>query len=501
MKRLLPTLLLVCLAGAPALAQPVEVDLKTLLADLKVGMSSERGSTVEEAASRVERLARTLPKPEVLLPLVEAAIFSGRGTAEYGVIGSGQTAFARVVERASVPGPVIASLHRITSKLKVGLLREWVASEVIELSRRFPQASLTSIERLLADPDADVREFARSALYEAARNVQPREALAFIDRQLLRTDLKPGALTEIRHIAQRTFDAAGRVPAAQRGEFLRMLDHVVSTAKSGALQELARSTRTQVQMDLLEGKSSKTTDRFAAYRRADGKLNWGQLLRSPFTRGAKGEGFSTPRPGAKGEVVTGFLPEVVASEVFRTVREAAVAEIEGKLAKAPAGERAGIRAQIEALKATSINYANSNDISARRVGSKIEISQGLLQETYARSMKLMESGVVEAGQRGMYQARVLGLVFAHELAHVAGLKAERPADAEAVRTIWSSLLKPQDAAQAKVLLEGTIDLFERPTGRSAFSNLLYKLRSWARYGTARGRLESMRRAAAGEPDL
>ena len=58
----------------------------------------------------------------------------------------------------------------------------------------------------------------------------------------------------------------------------------------------------------------------------------------------------------------------------------------------------------------------------------------------------------------MYQARVLGLVFAHETAHAMGLKAERAADAKAIEILWKSMLKPQNAAQAEVLLRGTTDL-------------------------------------------
>ena len=496
LRSVLPVLL-VCSAALPALAQPVE--LKTLLADLEAGMKSERRATVEETATRVGRLAKTLPVPEVLLPRIEEAVFSRYGTAEYGVVGSGQTAFARVAERASTPGPVVESMHRMLSKLKVGLLREWIASEVHELARRFPKASLTSIERLLADPDSDVREHARGALYTAVRGLPPREALAFLDRQLLRTDLKSGMQSELRNLARIALETAGRVPAAQRGEYLRLLNAVVETSKSQALQELARSKRVALQTQLLE-RSSTSKDRFENHRRADGKLDWSKLFRNPFARAPKGEGFGATRAGAKGEVVTGFLPEVVATEVFKTVKAAAIAEVEGKLQTATGARKAALQTQLKALQASSINYVNTNDILARRQGSKVSVSQGLLHETYARSMKLMESKVIDAGQRGMYQARVLGLVFAHELAHVAGLRAERPADAKAVRTIWSSMLKPQDALQAKVLLEGTIDLFERPTGRSAFSNLLHKIRSWARYGTARGRLDSMRRAAAGEPD-
>ena len=500
MLRLALPLLLVCSTALPALAQPAE--LQTLLADLEVGMKSERKATVEETATRVERLAKTLPAPEVLLPRIEEAVFSRFGTAEYGVVGSGQTAFARVVERASAPGPVVESMHRMLSKLKVGLLREWIASEVHELARRFPRASLTSIERLLADRDSEVREHARGALHTAVRGLPPQEALAFLDRQLQRTDLKSGALSDLRNLARIALETAGRVPAAQRGEYLRLLNQVVDTAKSQPLQELARGKRVELQTQLLESSKpgAKQGDRFQNHRRADGTLDWGKLFRNPFARAPQGEGFGATRAGAKGEVVTGFLPEVVATEVFKKVKGAAVAEVEAKLASASGARKAALQTQLSALQGATISYAHTNDILARRVGNKVEVSQGLLHETYARSMKLMESKVIDAGQRGMYQARVLGLVFAHELAHVAGLKAERPADAKAVETVWSSMLKPQDALQAKVLLEGTIDLFERPTGRSAFSNLLHKLRSWTRYGSARGRLESMRRAAAGEPD-
>ena len=138
--------------------------------------------------------------------------------------------------------------------------------------------------------------------------------------------------------------------------------------------------------------------RWANARHADGSLNWGKLFSNPF--GSSGEGFANPRAGAGGEVVKGYLPDVVARAVFETVQQAAVAEAEA------AGRSA------ETLRGLQVEFLETNDIRAGLEGRRVQVSYGLLHEVYARSMQLMEAGAVTAGERGVYQARVLGLVFA-----------------------------------------------------------------------------------------
>ncbi|RMG10111.1 MAG: hypothetical protein D6731_18095 [Planctomycetota bacterium] len=483
----------VAFLSAVARAQPLS---ETLLADLEAGLRSEREAVAERAAERVERLAKSVEAPERLLPLVERAVLSRFGTEEYGVVGCGQTAFARVAERAERGAPVLASLERLLARLRPSLLREWIASELNELARRFPTESLESIGRLLGDRQGSVREHAISSLFEAAGRAAPARFLPWADAQLAAEGLRPAVRTELVLGAKRSLGLAAKVPAERSGEYRALLDRLVESARSEVVRELAREARAALEMRELE--RSERRDRFAAYRRADGRLDWGRLFRAPFAseRGSAAEDFAPRRSGPAGEVVKGFLPDVVATEVFKTVRGAAA---EWARAEAAAGAP-GAAERASALETLEVRYLETNDIVARRRGRTVEVSYGLLHEVYARSMKLMESGAVSAGERGMYQARVLGLVFAHEIAHVLGLRAERPADARAVRLVWSSLLAPANAAQAEVALRGTIDLFDRPSGARAFDTLLYRLRSFFRYGLPGGRLEAMRRAARDEPD-
>jgi hypothetical protein len=494
---LLPILLLLACA-LPAAAQP---ERATLLADLEAGLASRDGEVAESAASRLQRLSRAMDRPEALLPLVERAVLSGRGTAEYGVVGSGQTAFARVAERASAGAPVLVSLESLLRRLKPGLLREWIASGVNKLARRFPGESRATIGRLLEDAQGSVREHARSALFEATQRLPPSTSLVWLDGLLAGKTLRKGNIEDVRLAASRVLRLAGRVPASEVGAYRTLLDDILQRAKSAELRTLVRETRAELDTRAVE--RAGKTDRFASFRRADGSLNWGEVFRSPFSSkkaASAGEGFATRRPGAKGEVVKGFLPDVVATEVFKTVNAAAI-EVSEAEAKALSGKaRAPLEARIARLRGLNVRYVETNDIVARRAGKTVEVSYGLLHEVYARSMKLMESGKITTGERGMYQARVLGLVFAHEVGHAMGLKAERPADARAIQLVWGSMLKPGNAAQGEVALRGTIDLFDRPTGARAFDTLLYRIRSFFRYGTPRGRLEAMRRAARGEAD-
>jgi hypothetical protein len=459
-------------------------DIDILIEDLRIGLS-QGGNTGENAAAEIERLARSMERPERLLPLVEQALASKHGTAEYGTVGCGYTALAVIAKRAQDPRSVLPLLEKTMFEHWDSDLREWVTSSLVEIARRAPDSSLELIEKAVNAKDSAVRDVALSAMAEAARGLPPLRGALFLDRILTVSQHRSvdGVAETVLH---RLLVRAGR--GADPAAYRELLDALVEQAKSEEVREQARERRVELIRRQTQARANPKADRWANYRTADGGLDWGKLFRSPFQKGDKG--FAAPRPGAKGEVVKGFLPDVVASEVFKTVRDAGVAQ----------AEAAGNTAGAQRLRGLQIQYLETNDIRAEVRGNKVRVSYGLLHEVYARSMRLMEAGQVSTGERGMYQARVLGLVFAHEVAHAGGIKAERVADARGVSLIWSSMLKPQNKAQAEVLLESTIALFDKPTGATAFTTLLHRIRSLFRYGTPAGRLAAMRRAANGQPD-
>ncbi|HBP22895.1 MAG TPA: hypothetical protein DEA08_34610, partial [Planctomycetes bacterium] len=443
--------------------------------------------------------SKTIDRPERLLPLVEQAIFSRHGSFEWGTVGQGGSALREIAKRATTPGPVLDTIEKIRTQYPRSQTRWEYVWEANTLAKRFPAEVLPRLVPLLNDASSGVREIGLDAIKAGVRRMGLVPGIMALESLLPQVPERHQRflLEDARSLLYR----AQQIPMSELPALRASLDELVSQIKSPELQAALREVRSELTTRAMErqGKS----DRFADYRRVDGSLQWGELFKAKLGLKPKGggENYSNPRRGASGEVVKGFLPDVVASEVFKTVHQAAQAQAQEALAKAKTpAERALLQSRVKALEGLSVRYLETNDITARRSGKVIQVSYGLLHEVYARSMRLMEAGKVTAGERGMYQARVLGLVFGHEVAHASGMKAERAADALGVRTVWSSLLKPQNQAQAEVALKSTIELFEQPTGAKAFDNLLYRIKNFFRYGTPRGRLEALRRAAKGQPD-
>ena len=168
----------------------------------------------------------------------------------------------------------------------------------------------------------------------------------------------------------------------------------------------------------------------------------------------------------------------------------AAGEVEALFEKVRAASLAGARERGRAAAAVEglrLEVLPTNDLVAEIQGNQVRVSAGLLNEVHHRTAQLPDPAAARAS--------VLALILGHEVSHALGLKAERAADAEAVRLLERLGLRA-DPAAFKVAL----DAFQRPTGASHFDRLLGRLRDLYRYGTPRGRLENLERAARGEVD-
>jgi hypothetical protein len=93
------------------------------------------------------------------------------------------------------------------------------------------------------------------------------------------------------------------------------------------------------------------------------------------------------------------------------------------------------------------------------------------------------------------RARILGLIGAHEIAHVSGQASERAADLRAVE-----VLERAHGPVSDEVIRESVRTFDRPIGSSHLSNFINRLKSFVRYGTPGGRIRAMERTARGEAD-
>ncbi|MCA8923275.1 MAG: hypothetical protein KDD82_15775 [Planctomycetes bacterium] len=124
------------------------------------------------------------------------------------------------------------------------------------------------------------------------------------------------------------------------------------------------------------------------------------------------------------------------------------------------------------------------DVRADPLARTVHVSTGLLDAVATRA------GRSPSAHRGAVLDRALSVILAHELEHLGGTKAERAADRGAVERLRAAGTVPE-AGDLRLALE----LFagSQPT-------LLERIRSFARYGTVRGRLVAFDQAARGAPD-
>ncbi|MEZ6189117.1 MAG: hypothetical protein R3F62_29475, partial [Planctomycetota bacterium] len=124
------------------------------------------------------------------------------------------------------------------------------------------------------------------------------------------------------------------------------------------------------------------------------------------------------------------------------------------------------------------------DASADRATRTVRVTTGLLDAVAVRAARS------PAGQQLEVLQRTLGVLVAHELAHLEGLKAEQAADRRAAERLRGLGSVPEAAD-----LRRALELFA-----GAEPTLLERVKNFARYGTVRGRLRAFDVAASGQPD-
>lgn len=132
----------------------------------------------------------------------------------------------------------------------------------------------------------------------------------------------------------------------------------------------------------------------------------------------------------------------------------------------------------------------SPEVDARfdRLTNKVTVTSGLLAVLIDRSATVAPAG------REAFVKRVSALIVAHELAHARGITAERAADLAALELLGKSGLFAEPLGRAD--LRAALEAFQPGKGES----LIQRVRSFFRYGTFRGRLRALERAAQGGPD-
>ncbi|RMG08486.1 MAG: hypothetical protein D6731_21785 [Planctomycetota bacterium] len=201
-------------------------------------------------------------------------------------------------------------------------------------------------------------------------------------------------------------------------------------------------------------------------------------------------------PARRGAAASGPVPvssERLAREVFEAVREAALERSRRTLEVLPPGPVAdALREGQRRLRDARLELTPAGGVEAEAgADGRVRVGAGLLRELDTRARGLRPE------ERPAFRRRALGLVLAHELAHTAGTRAERAADAEAVHTLRVSRLARVDGVDRPLNrreLRETLALFERPAGASWSENLVWRLRRLARYGTSSGREAALRRA-------
>jgi hypothetical protein len=207
---------------------------------------------------------------------------------------------------------------------------------------------------------------------------------------------------------------------------------------------------------------------------------------------AEGEGFARVRRGVSGEFVPSSVSYETVSRVFEGVRGGAIARLAERLADLSPAER---EAASKTTRNLRLEIVETNDILATHKDGVLRLSSGLLNEINARA----NASSVPPAERGAMRMRILSLIMGHEAAHAGGIVAERVADAEGLRIYEKTGMAAAAPVDGTVIRE-TLKVFDRPLGSSHVDNFLNRMRSLLRYGTTRGRIEALERAARGEVD-
>jgi hypothetical protein len=206
-------------------------------------------------------------------------------------------------------------------------------------------------------------------------------------------------------------------------------------------------------------------------------------------------GFAGARPVA-GPLTPWKGSEAALRRLFTDVRESTLARGKERLGDLTPSQRSTLEGRLRAAGEARLEILHSNGLLIEYVPerSSVRVSTGLLNRVAA-------SGGKDARAQAL-RHKVLGLLFAHELAHASGIVAERVADAEAIKivdrarrlTTIGGRHFPLEAKDVKA----TIGLFSR--SGSAIKDALRTLKDLPRYGTPGGRRAAMLRTLRGEAD-
>ena len=294
-----------------------------------------------------------------------------------------------------------------------------------------------------------------------------------------------------RYVALTRAEAIG---AAVEAEALRRL--VETTGAESARETLRRASIGEAEaletLRRLRGEAITTVERRSPTMNETDRAT----LANERTRLTEVRNFSTPRPGVTGPVRPSLIAEGDVRGVFEAVRESALARAAERLATLPEAERAAARGHLARLRHTGVEIVPSNDLRIDYTGetNRVRVTTGLLNQLGAGH------GVTPEALAA--RNRALGLLLGHEVAHTMGLRAERAADAEAVRIVRGSERlttrngRPSPLTEAEI--RSTVRLFDA-TG-SRLSDALYRIRNGLVQGSTEARIRGMERALNNVPD-
>lgn len=272
-------------------------------------------------------------------------------------------------------------------------------------------------------------------------------------------------------------------------EQLRRLIAAEGAAGAEALLKAAEAGQAQAQARL-RALRREATEAVRA-RGGLGEVERG-LLENEARRVAESSGFAPVRAGGPTpDPALAGGSEAEAREVFEATREGAALRAAERVAGfAPADQPAG-RDGVARVREAGLEVVRTSDLLLEYLPetNTVRISDALLETLRLRSPGLAGSA---------FRRRALGLLFAHELGHAAGLRAEAAADVEAVRAyeraegLRGQPLQPEDPRRVLELFQGG--------GAGSLSEALLALRGVLRYGTPAGRAARMGRAIEGLVD-
>jgi hypothetical protein len=230
-------------------------------------------------------------------------------------------------------------------------------------------------------------------------------------------------------------------------------------------------------------KPKEIEDRTQRYRNETGKNRAAEWA----ANNPPAEGFAPRRAGNTNPTARydgrGLMSELLA------LREGMSARLGERLAEAAPNERAELERGRNAVKMATFEIVNTTDIMAEAEGTRVRISQGLLDALAERTANLPP----EARRAVIRQA--VSLIVAHELAHVGGVRVEKVADREGVKAYEIARGPISDMA-----IRAAVGVFKNPVGKPHTRTLIERLKAFNRYGSERARIRALEEAALGNKD-